>query len=112
MVTKRDYYEILGVEKNATEEEIKRAYRKCAMQYHPDRNPGDKEAEAKFKEAAEAFEVLGDANKRSRFDRYGHQGLEGTGFHEFTNINDIFDAFGDLFGFGSIFGGGGGRGAH
>ena len=103
MVTKQDYYEILGVEKSADEGEIKRAYRKLAMQYHPDRNPGDKEAEAKFKEAAEAFEVLGDSEKRARYDRYGHAGLEGTGFHGFGDAQDIFDAFGDLF--GGLFGG-------
>lgn len=104
MVTKRDYYEVLGVERTAGPEDVKRAYRKLAMKYHPDKNPGDKEAEQKFKEAAEAFEVLGDPEKRSRYDRFGHQGLEGTGFHEFTNIDEVFDMFGDLFGFGSIFG--------
>jgi molecular chaperone DnaJ len=74
------------------------------MQYHPDRNPGNKEAETRFKEAAEAYEVLGDPTKRERYDRYGHQGLEGTGFHEFTNLDDIFEAFGDMFGFGGLFG--------
>lgn len=104
MATKRDYYEVLGIERTADADQVKRAYRKLAMQYHPDRNPGDKEAEKKFKEAAEAFEVLGDPQKRERYDRYGHQGLEGTGFHEFTNIDEVFDMFGDLFGFGSIFG--------
>ncbi len=110
MAAKRDYYEILGVEKSASADQIKAAYRKLAMQYHPDRNPGNAEAEAKFKEAAEAFEVLSDADKRNRYDRFGHQGLEGTGVHDFSNIEDIFDAFGDLFGFGGFFGGGGRRG--
>jgi molecular chaperone DnaJ len=105
MPSKRDYYEVLGVAKSASTDEVKSAYRKMALKYHPDRNPNDPEAEAKFREAAEAFEVLGDADKRARYDRFGHQGLEGTGFHEFTNINDVFEAFGDLFGFGSIFGG-------
>lgn len=109
MAAKRDYYEVLGIERGANEAEVKSAYRKLAMKYHPDRNPGDNEAESKFKEAAEAFEVLGDANKRARYDRYGHEGLAGTGFHEFTNVNDIFDAFGDLFGLGGIFGSRGGR---
>lgn len=106
MAAKRDYYDVLGVERGASEADIKSAYRRLAMKYHPDRNPGDGEAEAKFKEAAEAFEVLGDGQKRQRYDRYGHEGLAGTGFHEFTNINDVFDAFGDLFGFGGLFGGG------
>lgn len=109
MAGKRDYYEVLGVTKTASVEEIKAAYRKLALKHHPDRNPGDAQAEKSFKEAAEAYEVLGDSDKRVRYDRYGHSGLEGTGFHEFTNINDVFEAFGDLFGFGSIFGGGGGR---
>lgn len=106
MAAKRDYYEVLGVQRTATVEEIKSSYRKLALKHHPDRNPNNPDAETKFKEAAEAFEVLGDAEKRQRYDRYGHAGLEGTGFHEFTNINDIFEAFGDMFGFGSIFGGG------
>jgi molecular chaperone DnaJ len=109
MATKRDYYEVLGVAKTATVDEVKSAYRKLALKYHPDRNPNDPDAESKFKEAAEAFEVIGDADKRSRYDRYGHAGLDGTGFHEFTNVNDIFEAFGDLFGFGSLFGQGGKR---
>ena len=104
MAAKRDYYEILSVSRTADVEEIKRAYRKLALQHHPDRNPNNPEAERKFKEAAEAFEVLGDPEKRRRYDRYGHAGLEGTGFHEFTNVNDIFEAFGDMFGFGSLFG--------
>jgi molecular chaperone DnaJ len=105
MPAKRDYYEVLGVAKSAPVDEIKSAYRKMALKYHPDRNPNNPEAEASFREAAEAFEVLGDADKRARYDRFGHSGLEGTGFHEFTNINDVFEAFGDLFGFGSVFGG-------
>lgn len=110
MATKRDYYEILGVEKNATQEEIKKAYRKMAMKYHPDRNPGDKTAEEKFKEAAEAYEVLGDPEKRRRYDQFGHQGV-GDQVHGFTNFQDIFSAFSDIFGtsgssiFDGIFGG-------
>ncbi|QDU60679.1 Chaperone protein DnaJ [Planctomycetes bacterium Pan216] len=100
MATKRDYYEILGVERSASPDEIKSAYRKLAMKYHPDRNPGDQEAEKNFKEAAEAFEVLGDDAKRQRYDRYGHQGLEGTGFQGFSDIEDIFDVFGSFFGGG------------
>lgn len=101
-MTKRDYYEILGVSKDAPESEIKSAYRKMAMQYHPDRNPGNKEAEEKFKEAAEAYEVLADSEKRERYNRYGHSGLRGTGMHDFTNVEDIFSAFSDIFsGFGS-----------
>src|SRR6476660_5769136 len=113
---KRDYYEILGVSKSATADEIKKSYRKVAMQFHPDRNPGDKTAEEKFKEAAEAYEVLSDADKRSRYDRYGHQALTpGMGGLHGSNVNmeDIFSQFGDIFGddiFGSFFGGGGRRG--
>ncbi|MFC2412148.1 MAG: DnaJ domain-containing protein, partial [Bacteroides sp.] len=76
-MAKRDYYEVLGVEKNATAEEIKKAYRQCALKYHPDRNPGDKAAEEKFKEAAEAYEVLSDEQKRARYDRFGHEGMAG-----------------------------------
>lgn len=109
-MTKRDYYEVLSVERTASGEEIKRSYRKLAMQYHPDRNPGDAEAEAKFKEAAEAYDVLSDPGKKERYDRYGHAGLSdmgGGGGAGFSNINDIFDLFGDLFGGGM--GGGGGR---
>jgi molecular chaperone DnaJ len=97
MATRKDYYEILGVDRNATEEEIKRAYRRLAMKYHPDRNPGDKEAEERFKEAAEAYEVLRDPEKRQIYDRYGHEGLEGTGFTGFRGFEDIFSAFGDIF---------------
>ncbi len=104
MANKRDYYEVLGVPRNATQEEIKKAYRKLAMQYHPDRNPGDKEAEEKFKEAAEAYEVLSDPEKRRRYDQFGHEGMRGTDFREYTDINDIFNAFRDIFG-GSGFGG-------
>jgi molecular chaperone DnaJ len=109
---KRDYYEILGVSKTATGDEIKKAYRKVAMQYHPDRNPGDKTAEEKFKEAAEAYEVLSDTDKRAKYDRYGHQAFTpGTGGFHGSNVNmeDIFSQFGDIFGddiFGSFFGGG------
>jgi molecular chaperone DnaJ len=109
---KRDYYEILGVSKTASEEEIKKSYRKVAMQYHPDRNPGDKGAEEKFKEAAEAYEVLSDQDKRAKYDRYGHAGLSngrGGGFNGGgMNMEDIFSQFGDVFGddiFGSFFGG-------
>lgn len=115
MSTKRDYYEILGVDRNADQAAIASAYRKLAMQYHPDRNPGDKEAEGKFKEAAEAFDVLHDAEKRARYDRYGHAGndpnMGGAGGMHFNDVSDIFEAFGDVFGFGDIFGGGrrGGR---
>jgi molecular chaperone DnaJ len=104
MATKRDYYEVLGVSKTADVEEIKRAFRKLAMKHHPDRNPGNQEAEAAFKEAAEAYEVLSDPEKRARYDRYGHQGLEGAAFHGFSDISEIFETFGDLFGFGSLFG--------
>lgn len=101
---KRDYYEILGVSKNATAEELKKAYRKLAMQYHPDRNQGDKDAEEKFKEAAEAYEVLSNADKRAKYDRYGHSGLRGgEDFHSYQNVNDIFSHFSDIF--GSAFGG-------
>lgn len=113
---KRDYYEILGVSKSASADEIKKAYRKVAMQYHPDRNPGDKAAEEKFKEAAEAYEVLSDADKRAQYDRFGHAGVGGAGGRRGSagpNMEDIFSQFGDIFGddiFGSFFGGGGGRG--
>ena len=94
---KRDYYEILGVSRNADIKEIKSAYRRLAFQYHPDRNPGDKEAEEKFKEASEAYEVLSDPQKRELYDRYGHEGLKGTGFHQYTDIDDIFSSFSDIF---------------
>jgi len=115
-MSKRDYYEILGVNKTASADEIKKAYRKVAMQFHPDRNPGDKSAEEKFKEAAEAYEVLSDADKKGQYDRYGHAGVSsnGRGFSGGgMNMEDIFSQFGDVFGedlFGSFFGGGGGRG--
>jgi len=117
-MSKRDYYEILGVSKTANADEIKKAYRKVAMQYHPDRNPGDKAAEEKFKEAAEAYEILSDTEKKAQYDRYGHAGVSGQG-RGFggggMNMEDIFSQFGDIFGddlFGSFFGGGqrGGRG--
>jgi len=111
-MSKRDYYEILGVSKSSSADEIKKAYRKVAMQFHPDRNPGDKEAEEKFKEAAEAYEVLSDQEKRAQYDRFGHAGVNGRGgggAHG-MNMDDIFSNFGDIFGddiFGSFFGGGG-----
>src|SRR5882724_4894547 len=112
MSTKRDYYEILGVSKSATADEIKKAYRKTAIQFHPDKNPGNKEAEEKFKEAAEAYEVLSDPQKRAQYDRFGHSRQGGGGGfqgHE-MNMDDIFSQFGDIFGgsgFDSFFGGGG-----
>ncbi|OIQ37028.1 MAG: molecular chaperone DnaJ [Crocinitomix sp. MedPE-SWsnd] len=111
-MSKRDYYDILGVEKTADEKEIKKAYRKIALKFHPDRNPDDKEAEDKFKEAAEAYEILSDADKRARYDRFGHQGVGGAsggggGGFGGMNMDDIFDQFGDIF--GGAFGGGGGR---
>src|SRR3989304_1567746 len=108
-MTKRDYYEILGVTRSSGADEIKKAYRKLALKYHPDRNPGSKEAEDQFKEAAEAYEVLGDPEKRRRYDQFGHEGVRGTNFHEFTDINDIFSTFGGVFGggiFDEVFGGG------
>ena len=111
-MSKRDYYEILGVAKSSGADEIKKAYRKVAMQFHPDRNPGDKAAEEKFKEAAEAYEVLSDQDKRAQYDRFGHAGVSGNGrgFGGGGNMNmdDIFSQFGDIFGedvFGSFFGG-------
>lgn len=97
MRTKRDYYEILTVSRNATDNELKAAYRKLALKYHPDRNPNDQKAEEKFKEAAEAYEVLRDPQKRSLYDQYGHAGLENTGFHGFGGFEDIFSSFGDIF---------------
>src|SRR5262245_13018442 len=109
MASKRDYYETLGLAKGAGDEEIKKAYRKLAMQYHPDRNVGDAEAEERFKEASEAYDVLRDPEKRARYDRYGHAGLQGNdvGFHD---ARSVFDLFGDLL--GDLMGGGGrgGRG--
>ena len=113
MAEKRDYYEVLGVERSASNGQISEAYRKLALKYHPDRNPGDDEAVVKFKEAAEAFEVLSHAEKRAAYDRYGHAGLAGGGAPQFHDIGDIFAAFGDIFGeglFGDFFGRGrGGR---
>ena len=114
---KRDFYEILGVSKTASQEEIKKAYRKVAMQYHPDRNPGDKVSEEKFKEAAEAYEILNDADKKAQYDRFGHNAFNGRGGSGGysgggMNMDDIFSQFGDIFGdegFGSFFGGGGRR---
>ncbi|RLC27349.1 MAG: molecular chaperone DnaJ, partial [Deltaproteobacteria bacterium] len=97
-MAKRDYYEILGVSRDAGAEEIKKAYRKLALRYHPDRNPGDKAAEENFKEAAEAYEVLRDEQKREIYDRFGHEGLEGSGFRGFSGFEDIFSSFGDIFG--------------
>ena len=104
-MAKRDYYEVLGVSRNATKEELKKAYRKLAMQYHPDRNPGDQQAEEKFKEAAEAYEILSHDDKKARYDRFGHDGFKGSGFGSsgFTDINDIFSHFSDIFGGASIF---------
>lgn len=110
-MSKRDYYDILGVTKGASTDEIKKAYRKVAMQFHPDRNPGDKSAEEKFKEAAEAYEILSDADKKAQYDRYGHAGVSGNGRGGFgggMNMEDIFSQFGDIFGedlFGGFFGG-------
>jgi molecular chaperone DnaJ len=101
-MSKRDYYEVLGVEKTASKEELKKAYRKLAMQFHPDRNPDDKDAEEKFKEAAEAYEILSSDEKRANYDRFGHEGLRG-GQQGFSDINDIFSHFSDIFGGASIF---------
>ncbi len=115
-MAKRDFYEILGVSKSASADEIKKAYRKKALQFHPDKNPGDKEAEEKFKEAAEAYEVLSDTNKRQRYDQFGHAGVGGAAgggnYGGFSDIEDIFSAFGDIFGghFGGFGGFGGSRG--
>jgi molecular chaperone DnaJ len=111
MPTTRDYYEILSVEKTASGEDIKRAYRRLAMKYHPDRNPDSPDAEAKFKEAAEAYEVLSDADRRARYDKYGHAGLRGTPGHDFRSMNpdDIFSMFNEIFG-GGFAGSSGGRG--
>lgn len=106
-MSKKDYYEILGISKGATAEEIKKAYRKKAIQYHPDKNPGDKEAEENFKMAAEAYEILSDADKKARYDQYGHAAFDGAGGFgggHHMNMDDIFSQFGDIF--GSAFGGG------
>jgi molecular chaperone DnaJ len=114
-MAKRDYYQVLGVSNTATPEEIKKAYRKLAIKYHPDKNPGDKEAEDNFKEAAEAYEILSDQEKRRRYDQFGHQGVEGGfgGGGGFNDMNDIFSRFEDIFsgsGFGEFFGGARGPG--
>ena len=115
---KRDYYEILGVEKNASVDDVKKSYRKLAMQYHPDKNPDNKEAEEKFKEATEAYEVLSDGDKRARYDRFGHQGVRQNDYGHYQNTEDIFSHFSDIFSgmggggsiFDSFFGGGQQRG--
>ncbi|MGD9721097.1 MAG: molecular chaperone DnaJ [Pirellulales bacterium] len=107
MAGKRDYYEVLGVKRSATDKQIADAYRKLAIKFHPDKNPGDEEAVVLFKEAAEAFEVLGDGERRARYDRFGHAAFEGGGARGFGDVNDIFAAFGDIFGdsaFGDLFG--------
>jgi molecular chaperone DnaJ len=114
-VTRVDYYEILGVSRSASDQEIKSAYRKLALKYHPDRNPGDKTAEDRFKEAAEAYSVLADADKRARYDRFGHAGVSGASGGGvdptiFADFQDIFGGLGDIFGFGDLFGGGRRRG--
>ena len=107
---KRDFYEILGVAKSASEAEIKKAYRKLAIKYHPDKNPGDAAAESKFKEASEAYSVLSDQQKRAQYDRFGHDGMRGASGGGGMNMDDIFSQFGDIFGgFGDIFGGGSSR---
>ncbi|MEA2571623.1 MAG: molecular chaperone DnaJ [Acidobacteriota bacterium] len=107
---KRDYYEVLGIAKGANVDEIKKAYRKLAVKYHPDKNPGDPDAEEKFKEAAEAYGVLSDEEKRAKYDRFGHQGLGGMGGFDPNQFADFGDILGDLFGFGDFFGGGRRRG--
>ncbi|MHC4396310.1 MAG: molecular chaperone DnaJ [Planctomycetota bacterium] len=110
-MAKRDYYEVLGVSKNASADDIKRSYRRKAMKFHPDKNPNDKDAETKFKECAEAYEVLSDPDKRQRYDQFGHEGLRGMGMHDYTHMRwqDIGSIFEDIFGFGDIFGMGGRR---
>ena len=112
MAEKRDYYEVLGISRTASDREIANAYRKLALKYHPDANPNDEEATSQFKEAAEAYEVLNDSEKRARYDQYGHAGVEGGG-SQFHEVEDIFEAFGDMFSgglFGDLFGGGRRRG--
>ncbi|MFT4758015.1 MAG: molecular chaperone DnaJ, partial [Vicingaceae bacterium] len=117
-MAKRDYYEVLGVTRGATDAEMKKAYRKLALKHHPDKNPDDADAETKFKEAAEAYEVLTNKDKRARYDQFGHAGVGGAasgGHGGGMNMDDIFSQFGDIFGggggspFDSFFGGGGGR---
>lgn len=110
--TKRDYYEVLGVARDASAGDIKRAYRRMALKYHPDKNPDNKEAEQTFKLCAEAYEVLSDSEKRQRYDRFGHEGLRGSGMHDFSHMgfDDIFSMFDDIFG-GSVFGGARRRGS-
>src|SRR5262245_43166846 len=111
-VAKRDYYEVLGVGREADDQSIKGAYRKLALQYHPDRNPDNPAAEEKFKEASEAYSVLSDAQKRAAYDRFGHAGLQGTGApggFDPNAFSDFSDIIGDLFGFGDLFGGRRGR---
>jgi molecular chaperone DnaJ len=103
MAAKRDYYEVLGVKRDADAEELKRAFRKLALQYHPDRNSGDSEAAEKFKECSEAYDILSNPEKRQRYDRYGHAGLEGVAMPDFGNVESVFDIFGDIF--GDLFGG-------
>lgn len=109
-MAQRDYYEVLGVSRDASPSEIKKAYRKLAVKYHPDKNPGDAAAEEKFKEASNAYEVLSDPEKRQIYDQRGHAGVNDMGFHGFTNMEDIFSNFGDIFGrtvfgnFGDVFG--------
>ena len=107
-MAKRDYYEVLGVDKNVSPDDLKKAYRKLALKYHPDRNPGDKEAEEKFKEAAEAYDVLSNPDKKARYDQFGHAGLDGAGGYggQGMSMDDIFSSFGSIF--GDLFGGGGG----
>lgn len=106
MATKRDYYEVLEVDRTASDREIAMAYRQMAIKFHPDSNPGDEEATERFKECAEAYEVLSDAEKRAAYDRYGHAGVNAGGRGQgFSDVEDIFDAFGDIFGFGDMFGG-------
>jgi molecular chaperone DnaJ len=102
--TKRDFYEVLGIARDAGLDDIKKSYRQLALKFHPDRNPGDDDATQRFKEAAEAYEVLSDSDKRQRYDRYGHAGLNGSAVHDFRSAEDIMSAFGDIFGFGDLFG--------
>src|SRR5688572_24471158 len=106
MAGKRDYYEVLGVQRTASDKDIANAYRKLAMKFHPDANPDDELATEKFKEAAEAYEILRDSEKRARYDQFGHQGVDGSAPH-FTDVEDVFEAFGEMFSggvFGDLFG--------